>query len=791
MIYLVGIWILKKFWLFAININKKWEGMISMKKFKKATMIIAGVMALAMVGCGKTKKSATPTDADHATASDAAVIEDDGDWVTTEVPVVENERFTTVEGADVMGFDFSDGNIGPFVSYVNLGDMKLVNKNKELVCEINRVGNVEHGCQVYYDGFTMARDCVYTMKFDVRCDIERTVQWRIQVNGGDYHAYASEYIDIGPETKSVCYEFTMNEQSDPAPRFVVNMGKMDGSEGDLPPHKIYFDNISLIVTDGSKAEKIEGAPIPIQVKVNQLGYLPDDIKSVVTTSPDDEKFKIVKADTGETVYVGKYDDVKFDRAVQLQIRRAEFTDFKTPGRYKIISSPSGESYEFTIGEDIYDDVYKDVVLMLYKQRCGTSIDPAIAGDFAHGECHMGLAIPYGSPSSALVDVSGGWHDAGDYGRYVVPGTKTIQDLLLAYEDYGYAADDIGIPESGNGTPDLLDEARYELEWMLKMQDPATGGVYHKVTGKVFPETVLAEEETEQLYLAPISYAATCDFAAVMAKSSIIYAPFDKEFADKCLAAAENAYAYIETAKVESFINPKEIVTGEYPDTVLVDEGLWAAAELYIATGDAKYKTAIDTIFEGKVTCGLGWADIGGFALYDLAKNDKVDAAIRERSKSEFFAEVDKHIEACGKDVFHMGMLDEYRWGSNMQVANYAQLLIMANRLEPNPEYINLAKQHRDFIFGLNPVGYCYVTGYGANSPCHTHHRPSQKLGKTMPGMLVGGANAGFNDPYSKAVLTGTAGGKCYVDNEQSFSCNEITIYWNSPLIYDMTALMNE
>ncbi len=768
-----------------------------MRKFKKIMAVaLAGAMLLSMAGCGKTgegdKTVATGGDAtQEATPSDADEFVDDGDWTTTEVQQPEVERFTTVEGADVMGFDFEDGNVGPFVTYVNGGDYKLYVENGELVCDISKPGRVEHGCQVYYDGFTMARDCVYTMKFDVRCDIERTVQWRIQINGGDYHAYASEYVTIGPETQSVNCEFTMAEDSDPAPRFVVNMGAIEG-DGDLPAHKIYFDNISLIVTDGSNAEKIEGAPIPIQVKVNQLGYLTDDTKTVVTTSKDDEKFKIVTADTEETVYVGQYEEFKFDKAVLNQIRKADFSDFKTPGTYKIISCPSGASYEFVIGDDIYDDVYKDIILMLYKQRCGIETDSAIAGKFAHPACHTGGAVVYGSPSSSTVDVSGGWHDAGDYGRYVVPGAKTVQDLLLTYEDFGYAADDIGIPESGNNVPDILDEARFELEWMLKMQDAESGGVYHKVTCDVFPETVNPEEETAQLLLAPISYAATCDFAAVMAKASVLYRGFDETFADTCLEASKKAFAYAQAdEKRASYINPDEIVTGAYADAKVVDETIWSAAELYIATGEAEYKTALEEAMQGTLTTGLGWADIGGLALYDLAKCESVDANIRETAKAKLLEAADEHIEACEKEVFGTGLADSYSWGSNMAVANNIQLLLMADRLSPNDEYIAYAKKHRDYIFGLNPVGYCYVTGYGSNSPCHTHHRPSQVLGETMPGMLVGGANAGFNDPYSKAVLTGMPTGMCYVDNEQSFSCNEITIYWNSPLIYGMTGLMNK
>lgn len=763
-----------------------------MRKFKKHVAIfLTAAMALSLVACGDKKEKTTETEGPTTTeAVVAEVIEDNYDWPTTEVPVKDDNRFTTVEGDDAMGVTF-DSDVNGFVTYANGGAFEMFQEDGQLVVDIEKEGSLEHSVQIYYDGFTMARDCVYNVSFDISSTVERKVEWRVQINGGDYHAYASDLVTIGPEMQTVNMEFTMSENSDPAPRFVINMGHYEG-EPELGAHTIKVDNISLFVVDGSKAEKIEGAPTPIQVKVNQIGYAPDDVKTVITTSKDDERFKIVKADTEETVYIGEYDPkLIFDPNVGSNLHRGDFSDFKATGDFKIISSPSGASYEFSIGEGLYDDIYKDVVLMLYNQRCGCELDPNISGDFAHAACHMQEATVYGDSSGKTYDVSGGWHDAGDYGRYVVPGAKTIQDLFLAYEDYGYASDEMGIPESGNGTPDLLDEARYELEWMLKMQDEATGGVYHKVTALVFPETVLAVDETDPMVLAPMSAAATGDFAAVMAKASVLYADYDADFSAKCLEASKKAYGWLEAnPDAKGFWNPDEIVTGEYPDNFVIDEKLWAATELYIATGEQTYLDAINTLMADKYRTGLGWANIGSYALYDLAKAENVDATAKEAAKAKFIEVTDKYLEECKTDPFFMG-LSNYAWGSNMDVAQNGEMLLMANKLSPNAEYVEYAQKHRDYIFGLNGVGYCYVTGYGENTPTGTHHRPSQVLGTTMPGMLVGGANENLEDPYAQAVLWGMPGSLCYVDNEQSFSCNEITIYWNSPLIYLMTGLENQ
>ena len=760
-----------------------------MKK-RITALVLAMTMSLSMTACGKKEdksKDASATDAVNVETTTEFV--DDGVWTTTEVSGEENEEFTVNEGDELIGLNFDDNTLGGFATYTNGGAFTLYPENGEMVADITNTGSLDYANQMYFDGFRVAKGCVYTLSFDVYSTDDRIVEWRVQLNGGDYHAYASDKVNVTSEKQTVTMEFAMEEESDLAPRFVVNMGKFEG-QSELQAHKVYFDNISLVVTDTSNAEKMSGTPTPIQVKVNQVGYAPEDVKTVIVTSKDDTKFKIVDVETEETVFVAPYtSESLFSETAGVHLYQGDFTAFQTPGRYKIISCPSGASYEFSIGEGLYDDVYKDVVLMLYNQRCGLALEESVSGNFAHNECHMQEAIVYGDTSGKTYDVSGGWHDAGDYGRYVVPGAKTVQDLFLAYEDYNQDADDIGIPESGNGIPDLLDEAKYELDWMFKMQDEATGGVYHKVTGLVFPETVAAVDETAELVLAPVSYAATADFAAVMAKASVMYRDIDSDYASKCLEAAKNAYAYLEdNANKKGYKNPGEIVTGEYSDEKLVDEYFWAATELYLATLEDTYLDTVKScIQEGKYYTGLGWAQVGTYPLYDLAKAEGIDESVKTKAKEVLLDRADKLLGKCKNDPLFTGM-DSYGWGSNMEVADNGVLLLMAYKVTSNEEYLEYAKKQRDYLFGLNGTGYCYVTGYGTLFPISTHHRPSQVLGETMPGMLVGGPNGNLEDPYAQAVLNGYADALCYVDNEQSYSCNEVTIYWNSPLIYLLTGL---
>lgn len=760
-----------------------------MAKMKKVlALALAATMTVSMLaGCGDEKDSTEET-----TSETEAITEIAPDTATeAETEEVSEEEATTEElgvsdGDIVIDLNFDDGETGDCGTYFKGGQAELSNENGELKFDIKRNGMVDYANQIYYDGFRLYQGAVYEFSFDVHSTIERGLQYRLQINGSDYHAYMIDDITIGTETQHITQQFTMEEDSDPAPRMCMNLGHFEGIGDDTVEHAVYFDNIQLKVIDASNAQQVESMAEPLKVNVNQLGYKPDAQKLVSITDSTATSYEVINTDSGASVLSGEIGDWGYDSNVEEKYYIADISGVTDNGTYKVVLDTGEESYEFAISDDVYVDVYKDSVLMLYNQRCGTALDSSISGDFAHEACHTGKAVVYGTNEE--LDVTGGWHDAGDYGRYVVSGAKSVQDLLLTYEDSEDAAKDdaIGIPESGNGVPDVLDEARYELDWMLKMQDASSGGVYHKVTGEVFPETVLAVEETAQMILSPISNAATGDFAAVMAKASVIYKDYDADFAAACLAAAENAWKYLQEHDGDSpFKNVGDIVTGEYPDNSYGDEYLWAAAELYIATGDESYNDYFNTKISETVgvSYGLGWADVGYYALYDYCRNVKDCDTAKDMLKQK----ADNLINNYSKSATGSTVRGSYAWGSNMTVANNGMLLLMASKVLGDDSYVNYAADQLNYLLGRNAVSYCYVTGYGAQSPKNTHHRPSQVLGKSMPGMLVGGPDADLEDSYAKAVLTGLPPERCYADNSQSYSCNEVTVYWNSPLVYLLAA----
>ena len=688
-------------------------------------------------------------------------------------------------GDVLVDLNFDTNDLSGFTSYTNGGSCELKAKDGQMVVNIKSCGTKDYANQAYWDGFVLNQNCVYTYSFDISSDVERKVEYRLQLNGGDYHAYQGEYIDVGTEVTNFSVDFEMKDESDPAPRLVFNMGLMEGMT-DPGEHNVFIDNIKLEVKDSSKAQSAQALPEYVSVAVNQLGYTPDDEKVAVvkTDSTGEEEFIVCRVDNNETVYAGKLEEPVHDYAAKLDTRKADFSVLQEPGDYYVYTN-EGSSYAFSIKEDPYSDVFRDSVLMLYKQRCGIATDKAVAGEFAHDKCHAEKAKVYDDQSKS-VDVSGGWHDAGDYGRYVVAGAVATMDLLEAYEDYAVEDDDFGIPESGNGIPDILDEARYELDWMMKMQDPETGGVYHKVTALVFPETVGPEKETDQLFLAPISQAATADFAAIMAKASIVYKEIDPEFCTNAKNAAMDAWAYLKADETDKgFHNPSDIETGEYPDDKIIDERYWAAVELYAAGEQDVAEDIKKYSADEKLGSGLGWADVATYGDYDLAKYENGEMA--DIGIARITAIADEMVEQSYKTGYFMGFGSGFGWGSNMTVGNNGQILYMASNVTGDEGYYSLAGKQLDYLLGTNALGYCFVTGYGELSPKNPHHRPSQVVGKAVPGMLVGGPDKNLEDPYAKAVLTGQAPALCYVDNSQSFSTNEITIYWNSPLIYLLAA----
>ncbi|MBQ8032309.1 MAG: glycoside hydrolase family 9 protein [Butyrivibrio sp.] len=766
-----------------------------MKK-KFLALLLATAISASMIGCAAgespepvqevTEQESNEESTEVTTESCTSETSEEKNTEDTEKE--DNSALVTGENMLKNG-DFSEGT-DPWYTFCQNGNAELsVNGDGALDVDIKSVGTVAHGVQLYHDGFSLEEGCVYKIAFDAASDVDgKILEMRFQLNGGDYHAYYLENVTVGKDKQHYEYTFTMNETGDPAPRFCFNMGAIGDMDSKTPEHHVYLGNVVLTLEDATNRVAGNWAVDIPDIAVNQIGYLKNAYKSATLRgSALSGSAVLVNEDTGETVFEKKIGSSIDDPDTGEKEAIFNFTDITDEGTYHV-EAGSAVSPSFKISDDVYDEAFRASIKMLYYQRCGTELTKDLAGDFAHPVCHTQNSVLYEDRSKTL-DVTGGWHDAGDYGRYSVAGAKAVADLLLAYENYPDVFDDnVGIPESGNGIPDVLDEARYELDWLLKMQRE-DGGVYHKVTCRNFPGEIMPENETEELVIMPVTTTATADLSGVMAMASRVYSDIDKEFADRCLEAAKKAADYIDKTEIDTvgYKNPSDISTGEYEDVCDIDERFWAYAELYKTTGDKSYEESLKTVLPDN-GYSLGWQGVAGYGGYAYLSAKDLDADTKAKVIDEAERYAKEVISNSAKYSYGSSIVGEYPWGSNLTIANNGEYLFLMNGLIDKVNK-NVADMQLNYLFGNNSTGYSFLTGFGTLYADHPHHRPSQAMGVTVPGMLVGGPNSGLNDAYVQNVLKGSPSAKCYADNSQSYSTNEITIYWNSPLIYLLAAEM--
>ena len=524
------------------------------------------------------------------------------------------------------------------------------------------------------------------------------------------------------------------------------------------------------------------------VFVNQIGYCLNGSKFAYVRCADQGQDFSLLDNKGKAVFSGKLKAPVRDRVADEDICAADFSSFKVPGTYTL-KAGSNQSVAFNIGDDLYGDLYLSILRYFTLSRCGQDIhfDDESISMFNHPACHTGVARIYGSKKTKKV--LGGWHDAGDYGRYIVAGSKTVMDLLLAYES-------IKGNEKDCRRFDILDECRFELEWMLQLQRE-DGGVYHKISCYHFCPFILPQEETEELVLAPVSTSATADFAGCLAFAYGFYKESSPAFAESLLEAAKKAQNYLDSHEDELYKNPPEITTGGYGDWNVKDERYFALCSLFATTGNKDYlEKAMEVRKEAKAipynpaepwkrpwSESFGWGSVAGYGTEILLKNKKdIPANIIEDLEKAIKETADKILDRVENASFGTS-LEKVFWGSNGAVCDNAHLLLLAYDLFGDKGYYEAAKKQLDYILGCNPMNVCYVTGFGTNTVNNPHHRPSGATGTTMPGMLSGGPSEWLADEVAKTNLQGKPPLQCFIDVQGSYSTNEIAIYWNSPLVY--------
>jgi endoglucanase len=530
--------------------------------------------------------------------------------------------------------------------------------------------------------------------------------------------------------------------------------------------------------------------------VNKAGYLIDSGKNVFFNHYSDSFF--VFNNQNSLIYKNSLVLLsQNDPSTGLTTYIGNFSDLKIEGTFYIKGRGTNRSSVFKISDSVYKDLFEKSIKAFYYQRCGTSLFNTHAGIYQHPVCHKfdGFFHP-SSDTSGFKLTTGGWHDAGDFGKYVVNAGITAGTLLFAFEIFPelFQSDMINIPESGNNIPDLLDEIKFELDWLLMMQSP-TGGVYTKLTTETFPGFIMPQNDNALRYIYEISSAATGNFAAVMAMAYRVFKSFNQNFAESCLLSARKAWVFLEKnpniVPLGGFKNPLGTNTGEYGDNNDLDERLWAAVELFRSTGELVYSDYINGNYKkrGTFSNAMNWQNVNSLAQlsYLFEEKQQVNTSIKNELRNALVNYCNNILNIINQNGLKVALNPgDYNWGSNSEVLNRALLLIAAYKLIGNQSYLNGALAQLNYILGINAHDISFVTGVGDKHTMKPHHRQSIADGiyEPVPGLLAGGPDQYLNDNVLKSKFnSSTPPALCYADDENSYASNEIAINWNAPLVF--------
>jgi len=658
-----------------------------------------------------------------------------------------------------------------------------------------------------------------------------------------------------------------------------------------------FDNLALVDMTGNENDYVAPeVPAQTDLVLNQVGYYPNLEKKAtleVAEGTAPQAFEVKDA-SGSVVYSGTGSATQYDASAEEYVQILDFSDLKTEGSGYTVSADGKTSVAFDIGTGIYDGLLTDAMNYYYLNRSGVEISSSYVSDSKNHSDASKLARKAGhNPDTAYVadewvfiyteepnysqsiDVSGGWYDAGDYGKYVVNGGVAMWTLANTYEralatgnadKWADGSGTVKIPESGNGTPDILDELEWEADFFEKMTR-TDGMVYHKIHDYkwtalgVMPYVEEGDDEKVQKVknpkriVKPVTYAATLNAAASWAQLARLLKDSDatkaahyQELAEKSYAAAKSAYVakygdiYKETDgnyKEDPAFAPLEqnVGGGPYGDTRVSDEFYWASTELFITTGKDEYGTdmraykdafTVPTALYGGENKGdptsFTWGTLEALGTLSLALNtDKLSDAEAKKVTEAVQSAADYYLEqiaASGYGTNYKGqdysvtitrfsgdtaaeetidLKQAYGWGSNSMVANNAIVLGTAYDLSDDIKYLNGAASSFDYLLGRNAMENSYVTGWGTNTTNYPHHRywcPQMKDGwpYAPSGCLSGGPNSAMNDPMIQGAgykIGELAPQKCYYDQNDAWSVNEITINWNAPLVWVSSFLEDE
>lgn len=549
-------------------------------------------------------------------------------------------------------------------------------------------------------------------------------------------------------------------------------------------------------------------PLPSgDVFVNQQGYAIASPKvATVRTSETAPLTWELRDSAGSLLAQGETTVMGLDPASGDSVHLADFSSYQTAGENLHLAVGDSQSEPFSVSNAVYGELKTDALRFFYHQRSGTPITEPYAGGAAWERAagHPDTSVSCFSGCSYSLDVSRGWYDAGDYGKYVVNGGIAVWTLQNQYErilQLGTTLGDFGdgtlnIPEGGNGRPDLLDEVRWELEFLLAMQVPEgeayAGMAHHKVHADEWAaRPIWPEDDDLPRSLHPPSTAATLNLAATAAQGARLWAGLDEAFSTRCRTAAERAWTAAGENPTRYASSTDDEGGGSYSDEDVSDEFYWAAAELYVTTGNAAYADYLRS--------SPHWASVpsavGPFSWPGTAGLGTVSLAIVPNGLSVAEITAMRQAIVAAADAFttlseggYGAPIPIFAWGSNSEVLNAAIVMALAHDITGEARYRSGATAAMDYLLGRNPLKQCYVTGYGENPFSNVHHRifahdVDSSFPVAPPGFVAGGPNVELDGLVSPGALEDCVGMTCWTDDSEAYGLTEVAINWNAPLAW--------